>query len=194
MNQMAETKRDRVRRLLIKPLLDAGMKKQTRMPAGDYLEFQVRLADKLSYLPDIHLRGLVVQVMRMAKGPERNQWPDEVSITNWAHDLQVPPPRKHPFAISVLRSRAGKRARDLGYHAELLIALRKSGPPFSKYDLRRMPEEARENREELDRVARLVQGGSAPIERRQWRDWYLRHQQEAIAIMDADEAEFEVSV
>lgn len=184
-----ESKRDRVRRILVNPLVDAGMRRQPRMKADAHQAFLTRLTDKLSYLSDLHLRGLAERIAKSAKGPDRNQWPDEVTIVNWAHFLALPPPKKCPFTVSVLRSRAGVRARQLGYHAELLIALREGGPPFSKYDTRWMPDAARENREEVRRVSEAIRLGTATVERRQWLDWYQRHEAEAVAIMDATEQE-----
>lgn len=186
-----ETKRDRVRRLLITPLTEGGMRKSPSMKQDAYEALLVRLADKLSYLSDRHMAGLRERIIRNARGKERNRWPDEVSIIAWARQVQLPPPRKCPFVVSVLRSRAGVRARQLGYHAELLIAMRKSGPPFSKYDQNRMPEEARRNAAEAERVESLIRQGKAPVERQQWLDWYRNHQAEALAIMDAAEEEFE---
>ncbi|MEP2782317.1 MAG: hypothetical protein ABJO67_03275 [Pseudoruegeria sp.] len=168
------------------------MKKPGGMSVEKYNAFLLGLADKLSYLTDLHLDGVREYTMRIAKGPDRNRWPDEVSILNWARDRQLPPPRKYVFSVSVLRSRAGERARQLGYHAELLIALRKLGPPFTKYDVSRMPDEARLNAEEVVRVATAIKAGRATVERRQWLDWYQRHGAEALAIMDAAADEFEI--
>ena len=80
-----ETKRDRVRRILITPLVQAGMRRQTKMKAPDCEAMLVRLADKLAHMSDANLRGLVALFTRHARGPERNQWPDEVSMVSWVN-------------------------------------------------------------------------------------------------------------
>ncbi|MFW2541519.1 hypothetical protein ACN2XU_02675 [Primorskyibacter sp. 2E107] len=186
MTEQAETKRDRVRRILITPLLRAGMRKQTRQKADEYADMLVRLADKLAYLDEQHLRGLAAFATRWAKGKARNEWPDEVTLVSRAYELQSPPPRKCDYVVSVMRSKAGELARSHGYHVELFTAARSFGPPFSKLDLSRIANEARRNRAELDRVRGLADRGAVPVERQQWMDWYLRHEAEALAIMDMD--------
>lgn len=180
-----ETKRDRVRRILINPLVRAGMRKQGSMRVAEYEEMLVRLADKLAYLSDANLRGLVPLITRMARGKERNRWPDEVSIVSWAFELQSPPPRACDYVVSVMRSEAGRRARALGYHVELFMAARKLGPPFKKIHLARVMADAERNRAEVRRVTGAIERGVAPLERRQWLDWWLRHEVEALAIMDS---------
>lgn len=184
-----ESKRDRVRRILINPLLRAGMRKQNKMKADQYSEMLTRLADKLSYLDELHLRGLEPKIIRHAKGKERNEWPAEVSIISWAYEVQSPPPRKCAYVVSVLKSKAGARALEYGYLPELLMALRTFGPPFSKLDLQQLAQTARANRQDLKRVREMIERGTAPLERRQWMDWYLRHEREAKAIMEMDISE-----
>ncbi|MGH1447420.1 MAG: hypothetical protein ACRBBO_15405 [Cognatishimia sp.] len=189
MERCEETKRDRVRRLLINPLEASGMRKQTRMKEPDYSEMLIRLADKLSYLPDLMLEGLVTWCTRHAKGKERNQWPDEVAILSQAMSLQPPPPRSCPYVVSVLRSQAGDRAEMMGYLTELFMAAKKYGPPFSKMNLDRLAREAQENSAEVAKVQDAIRRGVALNERRQWLDWYLRHQSDALAIRASDGGE-----
>jgi len=189
MERCEETKRDRVRRLLINPLEATGMRKQARMKEADHAEMLVRLADRIAYLPDLHLKGLVVWCTRNAKGKEGNQWPDEVSIIRQAMFLQSPPPRSCSYVVSVLRSQAGRNARVMGYLTELYMAASKYGPPFSKLSLERLADQARENTKEVGRVQRAIDRGDATQDRRQWLSWYLRHQSEALSIINADEHE-----
>ena len=111
-----ETKRDRVRRILITPLVQAGMRRQTKMKAADCEAMLVRLADKLAHMSDANLRALVALFTRHARGPERNQWPDEVSMVSWAWAMQPPPPRANPYVVSVLQSAAGRRADAFLHH------------------------------------------------------------------------------
>lgn len=186
MNGVVETKRDRVRRLLIHPLLRAGMRKQTRMKEPDYADMLVRLSDKLAHLSDQNIAGLKQWITRWAAGKDRNRWPDEVAIVSKALELQAPPPRDCPYVVSVMRSRAGHRAKDLGYHVELFMAALRFGPPFGKLNLDRLKAEAEGNRREVARVRDMIADGTAPDERRLWLDWYLHHEEQALAIMETE--------
>lgn len=187
MEHCEETKRDRVRRLLINPLTATGMRKQSRMKEPEFAEMLIRLADKLSYLPDLTLEGLVAWCTKNARGKERNQWPDEVAIVSQAMSLQPPPARSCPYVVSVLRSKAGDRAAEMGYLTELYMAARNYGPPFSKLNLQRIAREAQANLAELEKVQSSVTRGVATLERQQWLNWYLRHQSEALEIRSAKE-------
>lgn len=184
MSEQAETKRDRVRRVLISPLLRAGMRKQTRMSVEDYQAMLVRLADKLGFMSEENLRGLVPVLTRNAKGREHNQWPDEVAIVKWAYSVQVPPPRECDYVVSVIRSHAGQLARERGYLPELLMEARKLGPPFSKVNIDRLERLGRDSRRERDRLRRRLDiGETIRQERQDWLDWYDRHEREALSIM-----------
>lgn len=187
MDGVEETKRDRVRRLLIRPLLRAGMRKQTRMKEPDYAEMLVRLSDKLAHMSDQNIAGLSQWITRWAGGKDRNQWPDEVAIISKAYELQAPPPRDCPYVVSVMRSRAGQRAKDLGYHVELFMAAIRFGPPFGKLNLDRLAAEAETNRREVQRVRGMIADGTATAERRQWLNWYLRHEEQALAIIEMEQ-------
>ena len=64
-----ETKRDRVRRILITPLVQAGMRRQTKMKAPDCEAMLVRLADKLAHMSDANLRALVALFIGAVRFP-----------------------------------------------------------------------------------------------------------------------------
>ena len=177
-----ETKRDRVRRILITPLVQAGMRRQTKMKAPDCEAMLVRLADKLAHMSDANLRGLVALFTRHARGPERNQWPDEVSMVSWALAIQPPPPRANPYVVSVLQSEAGRRAEAGGYLTELYIHATRFGPPYKASSVALVLKEAEKNRRELEQVRAAVARGTATQERRQWLEWYDRHARQAQAI------------
>lgn len=179
-----ETKRGRVRRILIDPLLTSGMRKQARMKAADYDDMLVRLADKLGHMSDENLHGLVPLITRHATGKEKNCWPDEVSVVAWALAIQPPPPRACDYVMSLMRSVAGRRAFESGYHVELYMTAKKLGPPPSRYDQARLCRDADENRREVERVRAQIEAGTATLERRQWLNWYLGQQRECEDIMN----------
>ena len=185
-----ESKRDRVRRVLIHPLERAGMRKQRRMTAAAHDEFLVRLADRLAYLREDQLRGLVPVLTRHAKGKDGNEWPDEVAIVKWAYGMEPPPFELNDYVVSVLRSRAGAVAKDNGYIVELLLAAQRLGPPFSKLNTERLRREGQQAAQERERLRRrMARGDEVPLERRQWLNWYGAHEQTALAIMAGDGGE-----
>jgi hypothetical protein len=177
---------------LIHPLERAGMRKQRRMTADAHNEMLIRLADRLAYLREDQLRGLVPVLTRHAKGKECNEWPDEVAIVKWAYGIEPPPFRQNDYVLSVLRSRAGAVAKDNGYLVELLLAAQKLGPPFSKVNTERLRREGQQAAKERDRLRRrLARGDDVPLERRQWLDWYGAHERAALDIVHGNDVEVE---
>lgn len=186
---MAETEsgRARVRRLLIDPLIGAGLKRHPRMKDDAYKAMLDRLAGKLAYLGDEQLGGLVDLCVRMAQGKRCNVWPDEVSICKWAYRMQAPPTNLSEYAPSLMRSEMGRRARALGYHVELFWLACRIGPPPSKYELSRLMAKAEANRRKMAQVTGQIERGAALDDDRKWLDWYLRQEEACLSIMDARE-------
>ena len=79
-----ETKRDRVRRLVLTPLAEAGF----RFPRGTSDDAGKRdldrLADGLGYLPDDKLDALRVSLMTKGQGTARCFWPSYASVIGLA--------------------------------------------------------------------------------------------------------------
>ncbi len=184
MTDQQETKRARVRRLLLTPLITSGLRKHPRMTAEDYQAMLTRLADKLGHMSERHLTALEPLIIRHTRGKDRNIWPDEVTIVSWAYQLSPPPARTSPYVNSLMQSEAGRTALSMGYHVELFMMAKKLGPPPTRYNLARLAQEAQENRRELTRIEEQINCGMASLERRQWLAWYRHNEGECSAIME----------
>lgn len=188
-----KTSKARVRRVLIDPLIRAGMRKQRGMTAEKYLDFIARLERRLGYMSEVHLRGLAVLLTKGAKGKERNQWPDEVTIISCAYGLQRPPPRSCDYVASLMRSAMGRAARDLGYHVELFDVAKRYGPPPSKYVLAQLQARADENRGKVKIIRDRIARDAASADDRRWLAWRLDQEAECMAILEAFENEGEAA-
>lgn len=124
-------RRDRVRRVLIEPLLDMGLRKRKGLTAEDQAAFLDRIERRLAYLGEGHLATLVEVVARNCEGPHRNLWPAEASIVAWASGLEPPPDEDSRLVRSYLGSAAGLRAWSEGPAVAMALRwwLREYGRP-----------------------------------------------------------------
>ncbi|MEN9062861.1 hypothetical protein [Ponticoccus litoralis] len=70
-----ETKRGRVRRLVLEPLAELGWIRPKGMKAGAHADELVRLSDDLTYMSDLSLGALCDMLRSKAQGKARNEWP-----------------------------------------------------------------------------------------------------------------------
>ena len=176
--------RERVRQVLISPLTEWGMVRPKRMTQAEFAAMQGRLAEKLAYMTDANLRGLLELVTRHAAGPDRNCWPAEVSIYSWAGGLQQRPARENDYVKSLMRSAMGRNARALGYHVELFLLARKVGPPPSKYELNRLLDRSTTAQRKRAKVEQQVARGTAALDDAKWLSWYSAAEAACLSIMD----------
>ncbi|PYG29980.1 hypothetical protein [Pelagimonas varians] len=175
-----EAGRARVRRLLIRRLNDVGLQKRHGMKAEAHLDMLGRLEAKLAYMSEVNLNGLADLVIAKA---ENERWPKEVTILQFGNRLQLPPPRRVDYAVSVMRSAMGKQALAGGYHVELLDIARRWGPPPSKYEISQLQVRSIENVRKHDQVMARAQKNLASRDDQQWLAWYLGLKEECEAIM-----------
>lgn len=181
-----ETKRGRVRRLLIAPLQGDGMRMPARTAEADERAYLDRLADELSYLSDAALDAVRVWMARHGEGSQRCFWPRMVSVLSVADAYQPRPVEEFPALVSWLSSVAGEAAwREGRLVAEFEFLMRKKRPPINDQDRKQIHDYAvaSERRAELvrDRVAR----GLSPLyDDGQWLDWYQATHARAKAIVD----------
>lgn len=183
-----ESRRARVRRLLIQPLEDAGMRRPSGWSLAEYQAFLGRLQDRLGYMDEGNLTGMRALLFAKGRGKDHDIWPKEVTIMFIARNLQAPPPRECDYAASVMRSAMGRAARAQGYHVELLDVARRLGPPPGRYDLARLEREAKDNRAARRKIEAQIARDAASVEDRQWLRWYMDLEAECAAIQQ-DETE-----
>ncbi|TCL09146.1 hypothetical protein BXY66_1190 [Shimia isoporae] len=79
--------KDRVRDLLIKPLLELGMVRKRNVSESKHQAFLDGPMARLAYMKADRLEALRETVANCATGAHKNCWSSEVSIANWARAL-----------------------------------------------------------------------------------------------------------
>jgi hypothetical protein len=106
-----ESKRARVRRLLIEPLTSQGM----RFKHGTAVEVQRkrldRMADDLGYMHDDALVVLRRCLLRNGEGVKKCFWPERVSYLGYAHAFQPRSIDDEPAMLAWFASVAGREAQ-----------------------------------------------------------------------------------
>jgi hypothetical protein len=181
-----ETKRDRVRRLLIDPLTAWGFRKPGNVPEAKHAKFLVDLADGLAYLSDDQLVTLREFLKTKGEGKDRRGWPRMATITPLAEAVAPRPLEEIPVIASWFGSARGPQALAEGTlvaEFQFLSALKR--PPLHEGDWRRIRERATEHdsskRVREDRVRR----GVADDDDRQWLAWYAQLEARAMALLPA---------
>lgn len=138
-------KRDRVRRLLIEPLQDAGMRARRGEDPARHRAFLDRLCDDLAYLSDDDLGRLRRWAEINGEGKERRFWPPFVRFAAVAHVCRPRPIEELPEIARWFQSVAGIEAA--GEPGRLVAEFRfieaKRRPPMNPAEVARIAEEAR---------------------------------------------------
>lgn len=161
-----------VRAQLIDPLLKAGMVRRSGQTVAECEQMFAELEAKLSYMSAESLRALREFCIRRAGGKHKNTWPAQVSIENWACDIERPKPSDSQLVRSYLRSAAGVRAVEGGYVVELFWHLKNAGSPPKPFQIERLQVEAQENQKRLAECARRRGAGSATSQDFRFLDGY----------------------
>jgi hypothetical protein len=145
-----ETKRDRVRRLLIEPL---GFRKPGAMSAEACGEMLVKVCDELAYLSDEGLARVEEALRCRGTGKDRNGWPDLATFRAYAELAEPRPIEELPALRRWFGSVEGPRAIEEGTLVETWsFFLRHKRPPAQPQDKRVIAERASANRRRLELV------------------------------------------
>lgn len=179
-----ESKRGRVRRLLIAPLEADGFRKRRDVSAEAHAAFLDRVADSLGYMSDRGLQVLRASLATKGEGSAKHHWPSFATIDGLAEAFEPRPLRERPELLRWFASRAGQAAMAGGEGrlvAEHAFWRRTKRPPIMDADKRSIAERAAE----LDRRAQMIreraEAGLAPT----WPDdpdW-LRRFEERVAYL-----------
>ncbi|HBS98605.1 MAG TPA: hypothetical protein DEB47_01795 [Citreicella sp.] len=146
-----ETKRDRVRRLLIHPLVEHGFRKPGNVKADQHEAFMVKLADALAYMSDPQLGALRDMLRYRGEGKGRDAWPTMATIAALAETVAPRPVEEHPTIVSWFRSARGPQALAEGVLlAEFLFLEKRKRPPLNDSERRVIRERAQDMRRELE--------------------------------------------
>lgn len=180
--------KNRVRLVLIDPLVSRGMVRKRGRSVEDHQKMLDSLAARLAYMDADRLAALAEVVERQAEGPRKNIWPAEVSITNWARRLQEPPASASRLVRSYLQSGAGDAAVSGGYLVELFQYLKKYGAPPNDYSLKTIRESAEVNRRTCASIERDRDAGRAGSRDLTWLQGYMDTRRRCLDIRNARQA------
>ncbi|MCA0919697.1 hypothetical protein [Pseudooceanicola nanhaiensis] len=136
-----ETARGRVRRMLIEPAIEAGMRFKKGTPEAEQKRALDRICDDLAYLGDAALAALLEWLLRNGEGSARCFWPKPVSLIGVAHSYEPRRLEELPRAASWFASRAGLAALQNGnLVATFLWWEKRLRPPRDERELRMITE------------------------------------------------------
>ncbi|EPX82085.1 hypothetical protein [Salipiger mucosus] len=169
-----ETKRDRVRRLLIEPLQAHGMRFPKAMPEAEKRRALDSIADQVAYMSDRGLTVLAECLRTKGEGSAKDFWPSLASITTYAHSFEPRPLNERPELLRWFASRAGPDALQAGRHvAEYLWWQKKGHPPLTDRDKALVREKSREMADKALRVQERIDRSLPPLhDDGAWLDWY----------------------
>lgn len=156
-----ESARERVRRILIRPLLAEGAVRPRKVTAEAHEAELAKLAEKLAYLDAPMLETLAEVVRGMMGGARHNEWPAFLTIWGEATRLRQPPDDERHIMVTWLRSVEGPVAQAGGYLVELHGYLRKFGRPPNEFAMKQIRSEAEQNRRDMDRIRDRIARGVA---------------------------------
>lgn len=179
--------RKRVKDHLIDPLNRKGMIRNRNTSVSDHEQMLTDLQNFLAYMTIENLAALEEVVERNAEGRNKNLWPVEVSIRNWARRLQMPSASESRLVRSYLQSSAGQAALDGGFLVELFLYLKKMGIPPNDYAYVVIRDEAKQNAGKLESVKRDQQNGRAVPRAVAWAENYRTTKRRCIEIIESKE-------
>lgn len=187
--EKVEPQRERVRRLVIRPLMDAGMRFPARTEGEKAAQMLNRICDELSYARDETLQAVCAWAKVNGQGSARSFFPPVIGFIGTAHTYQPRDLEEIPVVASWFQSRAGVAARDAGrLVAEFCFIQKQMRPPQSDRDRKAIRDKGmtHQRRVELatDRINRGVEPGQ---EERRFLDWYQQVEQRALVLVNAGE-------
>lgn len=167
-----ETKRGRVRRLLLDPLAFRFPKGTDDVKARRFLD---ELADELAYMPDDRLTALRESLQYQGMGAARNHWPDRVTILAFADRFAPRPLEELPGLLSWFGSVEGPRAIEAGTLVETFEYIRRrKAPPYTPQAQAQIAENAAASARRLQILSeRRVLGLTVAGDDLAWEGWYI---------------------
>lgn len=179
--EAVDSGRGLVRKVLIEPLCNAGLKRGKGQSERALAESLEHLIGQLDHMSAENLRTLADVVMDHAAAPGVGFgiWPAEVLIVGWAKGMQPRPFRLHRIVTSWLASVEGPVADAGGYLVQLFRFLRRHCRPPTAYDLTSIKQQAAEDNRRLSMIADRTARGAASQDDQAWHAAYLADEQQA---------------
>lgn len=186
--EKAESKRARVRRLLISPLMRDGMRFRHGTPDDAQKKALDGLADDLAYMTDRGLEALRIWALRNGEGSSKCFWPTRVSMIGKAEDFERRDLEELPALARWFASTAGQAALDGGrLAAEYAFWTRYKRPPVKPEDRKRVADRAAEWTVKAERIRDRVSRGLQPLhDDADWLNWYDRTTKRAAELVSKE--------
>lgn len=140
---VVESKRARVRRLLIDPLVDLGFRFKQGMPDDKATTFLSRVADDLAYMSDDGLVALCVCLRTKGEGSAKCFWPAFATVLGFAEMFEHRPLIELPALLRWFKSAAGQAAHSRDrLVAEYWFWTKYKRPPVRDADKRMVSDKA----------------------------------------------------
>lgn len=163
--ESVETKRGRVRRLLIDPLVDHGFVFKRGTTDSDQIKKLNHLTDNLAYMSDRGLMALRECLATKGDGSRRNFWPSPATVIGHAEAFEPRPLIENPNLLSWFQSRAGEAALSGNrLYAEYLFWQRFKRPPATPTDQKRVADKAAELNDRAERIRDKMRRGAGVLE------------------------------
>ncbi|QQA43943.1 hypothetical protein [Pelagovum pacificum] len=165
--QTAETKRDRVRRLLLEPL---GFRKSANVTAERQKAILDQVCDELAYLSDEGLARVREALQAKGQGKARDCWPELASFRAYAEMAEPRPIEELPALRRWFGSIEGPKAINERTLVETWVWFqRHKRPPVTPADRRQVFERSERNRRKLTIIEeRIAAGREVDAEDRDW--------------------------
>lgn len=186
----AESKRARVRRLLIDPLDAIGFRVNAGITLDKHRQTIDRLCDDLAYMSDHGLTALRDMLRPKGGGAKRDRWPVPATVYGYAELVEPRPLEELPGLLRWFRSVEGPRAKAAGVLVETWSYFhRTKRPPV--YAARELAKRAADNSSRLELIDERAGLGRASEEDI---DWARRYRArliycEALVAQDVDDGQ-----
>jgi hypothetical protein len=168
-----ETKRDRVRRILLDPLRDNGFRFKRGVSEEEACSRLNAIADDLAYMSDDGLKALRVSMRFKGEGASRTFWPSRASFIGFAEAFERSPLEEAPALLRWFASVEGPKALAGGIHvAQYLFWTRNKRPPMSPADRKAVEDHAAQIADRAMRVRDKLDRGVEPFA--DDTHWYVR--------------------
>ena len=185
-DQATETKRARVRRLLIEPLEALGFRRGAKMTPDVFKKKMGRLLDDLAYLSDDSLAVLYEAVHTKGQGRNRDVWPQWATFYGFAELIEPRPVAELPALLRWFRSVEGPKALHAGTLVETWQYFQRYKRP-PKIAAGQINAAAVANQSRAIRIREREQRGSAQPDDVLWLRWYERRLAYCEAIVRGDD-------
>ena len=175
-----ESKRDRVRRLLLDRLGAIGFRFPKGTEPAEAQKRLDRLADELAYLTDLNLERLFEAMRSKGEGRARDFWPSHAAFIALAQLAQPRPLQEMPGLASWFGSAAGRAALAEGrLVAEYRWWREKHRPPLNAQERRIIADRAGEAQAKAARVKERL-GHALPVDPAD-REWLFAFERDEAA-------------